>query len=67
MSLLLLMHGAGLAQRNYNGPPMFIDVNAINLEMKKLNGEGQFTSQYSWMLTGSDAQNTELFYWPQDQ
>ncbi|HOH06936.1 MAG TPA: hypothetical protein PLF89_05385 [bacterium] len=67
MSLLLLMHGVGLAQRNYNGPPMFIDVNAINLEMKKLNGEGQFTSQYSWMLTGSDAQNTELFYWPQDQ
>ncbi len=55
------------AQRDYNGPPLFIDVNAINLEMKKLNGEGQFTTQYSWMLTGTNPQQTEIFYWPQDQ
>jgi len=55
------------AQKNYNGPPMFIDVNRIYLEMKKLNGEGQFTTQYSWMLTGGDPGGTELFYWPADQ
>jgi hypothetical protein len=35
--------------------------------MKKLNGEGQFTTQYSWMLTGSGPEKTELFYFPQDQ
>ena len=55
------------AQKNYNGPPMFLDVNAINWEMKKLNGEGQFTTQYSWMLTSSNQEMTELWYWPQDQ
>lgn len=55
------------AQRNYNGPPLFLDVNAIKLEMKKLNGEGQFTTQYSWMLTGTGPEKTEIFYYPQDQ
>lgn len=55
------------AQKNYNGPPLFIDVNAIKLEMKKLNGEGQFTTQYSWMLTGTGPEKTELFFHPQDQ
>jgi hypothetical protein len=55
------------AQKNYNGPPLFIDVNAVNLEMKKLNGEGQFTTQYSWMLTGTGPEKTEIFFHPQDQ
>lgn len=54
-------------QKDFNGPPLFIDVNAIKLDMKKLNGEGQFTTQYSWMLTGSGPQNTEIWYYPQDQ
>lgn len=54
-------------QKNFNGPPMFIDVNRIYLEMKKVNGEGQFTSQYSWMLTGGNASSTELFYYPADR
>ena len=55
------------AQKNHNGPPMFIDVNAIRLDMKKLNGEGQFTTQYSWMLTGEGPEKTEIFYYPQDE
>ncbi len=54
-------------QKNFNGPPLFIDVNAINLDLKKLNGEGQFTTQYSWMLTGEGPEKTEIWYWPQDQ
>ena len=65
---LFVLYGTGLhAQKDYNGSPLFINVNRINLEMKKLNGEGQFTTQYSWMLTGSDPEGTEIFYWPQDQ
>jgi hypothetical protein len=65
--LLFLFSLPVLAQKNYNGPPLIINTNAINLEMKKLNGEGQFTTQYSWMLTGSNPDQTEIFYWPQDQ
>ena len=53
-------------QKDHNGAPMFLNVNAIQLDMKKLNGEGQFTSQYSWMLTGGNAAQTELWYYPQD-
>lgn len=53
-------------QKDFNGPPLFIDVNAIKLDMKKLNGEGQFTTQFSWMLTGAGAEKTEIWYWPQD-
>lgn len=66
---LILMLGFRIAfgQKDYNGAPMFMNVNKINLELKKLNGEGQFTSQYSWMLTGSNPQNTELWYYPQDE
>jgi hypothetical protein len=58
-----------LAQKDYYGRPMFLDVNAIRLELKKLNGEGQFTTQYSWMLTGSKPppQRTEIWNYPQDQ
>lgn len=54
------------AQKNYNGPPMFMNVNAIRWDFKKLNGEGQFSNQYSWMLTGDSKQTTEIFWWPQD-
>ncbi len=61
------LNGAVRAQKDYNGPPMFLNVNAIGWDLKKLNGEGQFTNQYSWMLTGNDKENTEVFYWPRDQ
>jgi len=54
-------------QKNFNGPPMFINVNAVNLEMKKLMGEGQFTTQYSWMLTGLGPEKTEIWYYPTDE
>ncbi|MFC1484211.1 hypothetical protein ACFL6Q_04110 [Candidatus Neomarinimicrobiota bacterium] len=50
-------------QKNYTGPPMFIDVNAIKLDMKKSSGEGHFTSQFSWLLGGS----SQLLYYPQDE
>ncbi|MCK6560242.1 hypothetical protein HUU39_15520 [candidate division KSB1 bacterium] len=65
---LIIIWPLGLlrAQKNYNGPPLLIDVNAIKLEMKKLNGEGQFTTQYSWMLTGTGPEKTEIFYAPAD-
>lgn len=65
--LMLVPLSALRAQKNYNGPPSFIDVNAIKLDMKKLNGEGQFTTQYSWMLTGPGPEKTEIFSYPQDQ
>ncbi len=47
LPVLVLLQLPVLAQKDYNGPPLFINVNSINLEMKKLNGEGQFTTQYS--------------------
>lgn len=56
-----------LGQRNFMGSPMFMNVNAIKLDLKKVNGEGQFTSQYSWMLTGGNPSQTEIFYYPQDE
>jgi len=65
--LLLLPSSLLYAQKDSAGRPLFINVNKINLEMKKLNGEGQFTNQYSWMLTGSNPQNTELWYYPSDE
>jgi hypothetical protein len=68
MLIIILMYYQSLwAQKDFNGPPLFIDVNAIKLDMKKLNGEGQFTTQYSWMLTGSGPEKTEIWYSPQDQ
>ncbi|HAE87571.1 TPA: hypothetical protein DCG86_06065, partial [Candidatus Marinimicrobia bacterium] len=54
------------AQKNFTGPPMFINVNKINLTMNKVNGEGQFTNQYSWMLTGTGPEQTEEWYYPAD-
>ncbi|MDZ7271877.1 MAG: hypothetical protein ONB17_09690 [candidate division KSB1 bacterium] len=65
--MLSLWATSALPQKDYNGPPLFIDVNAIKLDMKKLNGEGQFTTQYSWMLTGTGPEKTEIFFYPQDQ
>lgn len=56
-----------LAQKNYNGAPMFLNVNAINFSLKKTNGEGQFSNQYSWMFTGANPQNTEEWYYPADR
>ncbi len=67
LTLFLLSLGSLRAQKDPAGRPLFINVNKINLEMKKLNGEGQFTNQYSWMLTGSNPQNTETWYYPSDQ
>jgi len=54
-------------QKKYSGPPMFVNVNAIKLDLKKVNGEGQFTTQYSWMLTGDNRDQTEIWYYPQDE
>lgn len=53
-------------QRKETGRPMFINVNAIKLDMKKVAGEGQFTTQYSWNLTDGDVQN-EIWQYPQDE
>jgi hypothetical protein len=55
------------AQRNYNGAPMFLNVNAIDFSLKKSNGEGQFSNQYSWMLTGDNMDQTEEWYFPADR
>ena len=59
---LLLAFGILSAERNYNGAPMFLNVNAINYSLKKSNGEGQFSNQYSWMLTGDNRGQTEEWY-----
>ena len=64
---LLLSFGFLYAQRNYNGAPMFLNVNAINFTLKKSNGEGQFSNQYSWMLTGDNMDQTEEWYFPADR
>ncbi len=53
-------------QRNYNPPPMLINVGGINLSMNKLMGDGGLQSQFSWDLTGAHPQNTEIFYYPAD-
>ncbi|MBN2280222.1 MAG: hypothetical protein JXQ65_06560 [Candidatus Marinimicrobia bacterium] len=65
--LTLVMPILVFGQKKFNGPPMFMDVNAIKMDLKKVNGEGQFTTQYSWMLTGSTSQIDEIFCYPQDQ
>jgi hypothetical protein len=52
--------------RNYTPPPMSFDVGNIRMSMNKLMGDGGLQSQFSWNLTGSDRQNTEIFYWPAD-
>jgi hypothetical protein len=54
-------------ERNYDVPPMQIDVGNFNLTMNKLMGEGGLQTQYSWMLTGNNPEKTEIFYWPADR
>ncbi len=54
-------------ERNYEAPPMRIDVGNFNLTMNKVMGEGGLQTQYSWMLTGANRQSTEIFYWPADR
>ncbi len=67
-SLILIPFKNILSQeRVENPPPMKIDVGSFSLSMNKLMGDGGLQSQYSWNLTGEDRQNTELFYWLQDQ
>ena len=51
---------------DYNPSTMTIDVGNIILTMNKLMGDGGLQSQFSWNLTGSDRQKTEIFYWPAD-
>jgi hypothetical protein len=52
--------------RNYDAPPMLMDVGNFSMSMNKLMGEQGLQSQYSWMLTGEDRAKTEIFYWPAD-
>ncbi len=69
-SILLLLFTATTLfgqERNYNPFPMMIDVGNFNMSMNKLNGDGGLQSQFSWDLTGSNPQTTEIFYWPQDR
>ncbi len=54
-------------QRNYIPTPMTINVGKFKLTMNKVNGDGGMQSQFSWNLTGSNPQKTEIFYWPADQ
>jgi hypothetical protein len=51
----------------YNPKPMNLDVNRIQMKMSKVNGEGGLATQFSWMLTGTNPQTTEIFYWPRDR
>ncbi len=52
---------------NYDPYPMAIDVGGFHMNMNKLMGEGGLQTQFSWMLTGSNPSQTEIFYWPRDQ
>jgi len=49
-----------------NPSPMLLNVGSFNMSMNRLMGDGGLQSQFSWDLT-IDKQNTEIFYWPQDQ
>src|SRR5690606_34001251 len=53
--------------RNYNPPTMNLDVGNFNMTFKRVMGDGGMQSQYSWNLTGSNAAETELFYYPADR
>jgi len=59
--------GTFAQQRNYNPGTMTLDVSRIYLTMNRVMGDGGLESQFSWNLTGSDRQNTEIFYWPPEQ
>ncbi|MEW6510835.1 MAG: hypothetical protein AB1428_07755 [Bacteroidota bacterium] len=63
-----VISSATMAQQpNFNPPPMVLDVGRFHMSMNKLNGDGGLQSLFSWNLTGSRPQQTEIFYWPQDQ
>jgi hypothetical protein len=53
--------------RNYDVPLMTMDVGNFSMSMNKIMGEGQLGNQYSWMLTGTGPEKTEIFYWPADR
>lgn len=54
-------------ERNYNPPTMNMDVGNFNMTFKRVMGDGGMQSQYSWNLTGNNAAQTEIFYWPADR
>jgi hypothetical protein len=62
-----LCAGTSAQERNYNPRTMTLDVNRIYLTMNRTMGDGGLESQFSWNLTGSNRQNTEIFYWPTEQ
>ncbi|MBI2619044.1 MAG: hypothetical protein HYW57_03090 [Ignavibacteriales bacterium] len=64
---LLAALSAAAQERNYNPVPMAVDVGNFQMSMNKLMGEGGLQTQFSWMLTGANPSQTEIFYWPRDQ
>ena len=67
MLMVLLPLPSMAQQRNYDVPPMQVDVGNFHMGMNKLMGEGGLQTQFSWMLTGNDREKTEIFYWPADR
>lgn len=66
--LIFIPFSYTISQEQVENPsPMLLNVGSFSMSMNRLMGDGGLQSQYSWDLTGSDAQNTEIFYWPQDQ
>jgi hypothetical protein len=47
--------------------PLEINVNAIDLTLSTLMGDGGMASQYAWNLTGYRPEETEEWFFPQDQ
>ena len=55
-------------QKDYvDRKPLEINVNAIDFTLSTRMGDGGMASQYSWNLTGDNAENTEEWYFPQDR
>ena len=68
--LLLLFYPTNFLipqERDYYPIPMNIDVGNFSMSMNKLMGDGGLQSQFSWNLTGNEAYQTEIFYWPADR
>jgi len=56
------------AQKDYiYTKPLEINVNAINFTLSTSMGDGGMASMYSWNLTGDRKQETEEWFFPQDQ
>jgi hypothetical protein len=53
--------------KNYNPYTMYLDVGNFSMSFKRVMGDGGLQSQYSWNLTGNNAPQTEIFYWPADR